>query len=732
VTVPELKQSVQALCPEISPRLIEDFLVRIGEDYLAAFSAEVIATHIRMASALDDDHRVKVHINRPGEGEFDITIVGFDYLAQFSLFCGLLSAFGLDIRTGDIYSFSKQSRSSKVVDIFRVALKPGEVFDEAKQDEFERELQTLANLLAQGSVDEARARLNRFLTERIEGMNEELSGLLSPIELTFDNQTSPSWTVMGVRSPDTFAFLYAVSNALSMRGVYINRVKISNVSGQTRDEFFITNRWGSKIAEGLEQERLRTAVGMIKQFTHFLTDAPDPAKAMRHFDQFLDKIVEIGEDEFPDRTISLLAGSEGMSKLAHLLGSSDYLWNDFLRIHFRELLPMIEAPPDVPGKRALQQELRATMDSAPVDDRKAIFNAFKDRELFLIDVQHLLQPDATLDEFSRALTDLADVVVEEAARIGYLTLAEKLGNPRRAFSILALGKFGGREMGYASDLELMFIHDVSGGERKPDREQPASDGGSQDFFEALAHFIVDFIETRDKGIFHIDLRLRPYGDAGTWSTSIDQFTKYYRVGGEAAPFERQALIKLRWCAGDEDLGRRVEAQRDAFTYSGERWDWEDALHMRRRQMHELVKPGQVNVKYSAGGIIDIEYAVQYLQLLNGKEHPEVRVPTTLEALDQLRRLQIVRESDYRLLHSSYLFLRNLIDALRIVRGDASDLVLPDESSDEFKSLARRLGYRNRDRAKSASLLAADIHETMKRANAYFQARFERIVSESDG
>ena len=141
-------------------------------------------------------------------------------------------------------------------------------------------------------------------------------------------------------------------------------------------------------------------------------------------------------------------------------------------------------------------------------------------------------------------------------------------------------------------------------------------------------------------------------------------------------------------------------------------------------MKELVKPRDVNVKYSAGGLIDIEYAVQYLQLLNGKEHPEIRVPTTLEALSHLRRLQIVRESDYRLLHSSYLFLRNVIDALRIVRGDASELVLPDESTDEFKSLARRMGYREKDRVKSAARLAADIRESMEAAHAYFLTRFE--------
>jgi glutamate-ammonia-ligase adenylyltransferase len=711
VTVPELKQTVLSMCPDISRRLLDDFLVRMGEDYLATFPPGAIATHVRMVAALDEDQRVKVRIHPLGESEFEITIVGFDYLAQFSLFCGLLSAFGLDIRTGDIYSFSKQSLSSKVVDVFSVALKPGETFEETKQREFEQELQKLAHLLAEGSTDEARSRLNRFLTERIEGMQEELRGLLSPVALTFDNDRSAEWTVMEVRSEDTFAFLYAVSNALSMRSIYINKVKIRNAAGQTRDQFFIANRWGKKITDNLEQERLRMAVGMIKQFTHFLTEAPDPAKAMRHFDQFLDKIVEIGEDQLSDRTISLLASSEGMSKLAHLLGSSDYLWNDFLRVHFMELIPIIEAASVVPGKDAMQRELRSALERTSIEDRKAVLNAFKDRQLFLIDVRHLLQPDAALHDFSRALTDLAEVVIGEAARMAYADLSEKLGRPNSAFSILALGKFGGREMGYGSDLELMFVH---------------SEGANNDFFEALAHRVVDFIETQDKGIFHIDLRLRPHGDAGTWSASFDQFRKYYSANGGAAPFERQALIKLRWCAGDEELGRRVEAQRDAFTYSGERWDWENALHMRRRQMEELVKPGQVNVKYSAGGIVDIEYAVQYLQLLNGKEHPEVRVPTTLEALDRLRRLQIVREGDYRLLHSSYLFLRNLIDALRIVRGDASDLVLPDESSEEFKSLARRLGYRKRDRAKSAVLLAEDIQETMKQAHAYFVARFDAL------
>jgi glutamate-ammonia-ligase adenylyltransferase len=451
---------------------------------------------------------------------------------------------------------------------------------------------------------------------------------------------------------------------------------------------------------------------MIKQFTRFITEAPDPARAMQHFDQFFDKLEEIEEDKLLKRTLSLLDNAERMRRLAHLLGSSDYLWDSFLQIHFTELTPMIEADSKPADKATMQRELRAVLEQADEDKRREVLNAYKDRKLFLIDVQHLLQPEATLLDFSRSLTDLGEVVVGEAARMAHERLVERFRKSTRRkspgeFAIFGLGKFGGREMGYASDLELLFVHD-----------------GDSEFFSALAHQVVDFIETRDKGIFHIDLRLRPHGDAGAWSTSFEQFTKYYSIDGDAAPFERQALIRLRWCAGDENLGRRVEAHRDSFTYGGQAWDWQDALHLRQRQMKELVKPGDVNVKYSAGGIIDIEYAVQYLQLLNGKEHPEIRVPTTLEALGHLRRLQIVRESDYRLLHSSYLFLRNVIDALRIVRGDASDLVLPDESTDEFKSLARRMGYREKDRVKSAARFATDIQESMEAAHAYFLTRFE--------
>jgi glutamate-ammonia-ligase adenylyltransferase len=757
----ESKQAIESLCPEVSKEVIQAFFDRMDEDYFATFSAEEISTHIKMSCALDAERPAQCLITprgprefrEPGEqgqlDEFDIVIVGLDYLSEFSIFCGLLSAFGLDIRAGNVYSFARrdsgetfshlrrramrgkalQSSTRKIVDVFNTRLRPGESFDEAKRREFEQELQRLVRMLASGSPERARERLDRFLTERIEKMNEPLTGLLSDVEVRFDNGLSSDWTVMDAHSEDAFAFLYAFSNALSIRGVYIHKVEIRSVGQEARDRFFIADRRLRKIEEEREQERLRTTVALIKRFTRFLPEAPDPAKAMRHFDQFLDKVAE---ERIPDPMVSFFAGREGMNLLAHLLGSSDFLWDDFLSVRFKDLLPILEDFTKTelrPGKTSLRQQLAGCLSGTHTfEEKKETFNRFKDGQVFLIDVKHLIDPQVTLMDFSQALTDLAEVALDEAAGICYERLVETHGEPARAdgstapFTICGLGKFGGREMGYASDLEVLFVHDGPGRTRG---SKPVDNGL---FFERLAQQVVEFVEAREKGVFHIDLRLRPHGKAGALATPFERLANYYSKNGEAAPFERQALIKLRWVAGDETLGRRVEECRDGFTYSGEPWDRENAMRLRRRQAEELVKPGRINVKYSRGGIIDIEYAAQYLQLIHGKDHPELRVTGTLEALDRLRGLNLISETESGMLRAAYLFLRTLIDALRIVRGDASDLDLPEEGSDEFKSLARRLGYRERDWKTCAAALATDIHRWMKAVNSYYVERFQDICN----
>jgi glutamate-ammonia-ligase adenylyltransferase len=235
--------------------------------------------------------------------------------------------------------------------------------------------------------------------------------------------------------------------------------------------------------------------------------------------------------------------------------------------------------------------------------------------------------------------------------------------------------------------------------------------------------IVGEIDARQDGIFHVDLRLRPHGGKGALASPLGALRDYYRAGGGAAPFERQALIKLRFVAGDEALGREVLALRDAFVWSGEPWDREDALRLRERQARELVSPGRFNVKLSRGGMVEVEYAVQYLQIQHGRAHPELRTPQTLQALGVLRDLGLLSPAEHDDLRESYLFSRRLADALRMVRGNARDLVLPLEDSEDFRFLARRLGYGRAHWHEGARALAADVARHRDRVASFFDRRF---------
>lgn len=183
------------------------------------------------------------------------------------------------------------------------------------------------------------------------------------------------------------------------------------------------------------------------------------------------------------------------------------------------------------------------------------------------------------------------------------------------------------------------------------------------------------------------------------------------------------MTKLRAVAGDHTLGRLVEAHRDAYVYSGVPWDLQTATDLRRQQMKELVEPGQVNVKYSPGGLIDIEYAVQYLQIMHGQHRVSLHSPNTMEALTALIEADLVSPQEGGRLAKAYVFIRTLIDGLRMVRGHAKDLVLPPSDSDDFVFLARRLGYTAEDWQAGAKHLQSDIEQHMSGTKKSFERKF---------
>jgi glutamate-ammonia-ligase adenylyltransferase len=243
-------------------------------------------------------------------------------------------------------------------------------------------------------------------------------------------------------------------------------------------------------------------------------------------------------------------------------------------------------------------------------------------------------------------------------------------------------------LGLASDIELMFLYAGSGQTTGPRVI------GASEFFEKLVVEMVRSVRARREGIFEIDLQLRPYGKAGSLAVSVEAFRRYYSPGGPAWPYERQALVRLRPISGDAALGHEVVGLRDAFVYSGESFDLAAMRAMRERQLRHLVTPGTLNAKYSRGGLADLEYSVQALQITHGHTDPPLRVPNTSDAMSALHNAGIVSGENIARLSEAHLFLEQLINALRVVRGNSKDLTVPPQESDEFAYLARRLGYGN--------------------------------------
>jgi glutamate-ammonia-ligase adenylyltransferase len=243
------------------------------------------------------------------------------------------------------------------------------------------------------------------------------------------------------------------------------------------------------------------------------------------------------------------------------------LWETFLKSRHEELFPLL-ANAEQLSRRECREALRLDLEnqsgSAVGAAAWAVLNDFKDRHLFRIDMRHVLGHCRPFGAFSQELTELAELIVCRAFELAWTELTATHGTPRSSntqarsmWMAGALGKFGGVEMGFASDLELLLVYEAAG----------QTDGGSvisnAEFFDRLIRLVESGIRAPQDGIFHVDLRMRPYGQAGPGAVMLSDFREYYREGGPAWPYEKQALVRLRSIAGRwlrTQLGRRFTSR----------------------------------------------------------------------------------------------------------------------------------------------------------------------------
>jgi glutamate-ammonia-ligase adenylyltransferase len=691
-------------------------LDRMAPSYAETYSADEIARHAELAGRLGGENLVEVD-TVPGQGgEWKVTIVAYDFPGELSILTGLLFVHGLDILSGEAFTYeplehpSEKGRRAaadtrrKIVDVFRV--RPVRLEQEASVVwlRYSEDLTTLLQMLRNGQRAEAQSDLTRRVAGILQDTDLMQSGqfvpALYPIEIQVDNEVSEKHTLLRIGSPDTFGFLYEFTNALALNRVYIDRVVIETVGNRVQDTLFVTDEQGRKIVDEEKQRELRAASVLIKHFTHLLPFSPNPESAIVHFRDFIDQLFR--RPNWPDELASL-ERQEVLQALARVLGVSDFLWDDFLRMQYTNLFPVVKDVDALASAKSLAQlqvELaevlaRVHAGAQPPDVNAPwilALNDWKDREMFRIDMRHILGHTREFWDFAAELTDLGEVMANTTFHLCHEDLRLVYGAPMREdglpceMCVVALGKFGGKELGFASDIELMFIFEGLGATAGPRVISAA------EFYEKLVEYYVKATRARREGIFEIDLQLRPYGKAGSLAVSLESFRRYFVPGGPAWAYERQALTRMRTVAGNQELGRKIEGLRDEFVYLGETFDTTAMRAMRERQLRHLVTGGKFNLKYSLGGLVDVEYLVQGLQIMHGAENPAVRQTNTREAMSALAKAGVLSEDDHTRLRKAHTFLRWFIDSLRVVRGNAKDVTVPAEGSEEFTYLARRLKY----------------------------------------
>ncbi|MGC9349371.1 MAG: glutamine synthetase adenylyltransferase [Anaerolineae bacterium] len=681
---------------------------RMDASYAAVFTPEEIRHHATAASRLNRYHLIEVKAIPQDEARWSVTIVGYDYPGELSLICGLLFVYGFSIEDGHVFTYEpteeEDRRAShshgrrKIVDTFTVREVEKQA-DATTWQAYEDELSSLLEMMQRGEAREARGTLAKRAASAFQEQSE-IEPTLYPVEITIDNATSRHYTILHISAPDTLGFLYELTNALAYTHIYIARMNVESVGNRAQDTLYVTDANGRKITSEDKQRELRAATVLIKHFTHLLPRTPDPETALLHFREFISQLFR--QPDWPDE-LATLENPEVLNALARLLGVSEFLWDDFLRMQHANLFPVVRDMDALETKKTrpeLQEELEAELavvharPEPPIPEapwRKTL-NDFKDREMFRIDMRHILGHTKEFWDFSEELTSLAEVVVNAAYHLCHEDLRAQFGTPLQEdgavseMSVCALGKCGGRELGFASDIELMFIYSGNGETTGPEVITTA------EFYETVVQQFLQAIRAKREGIFEIDLQLRPYGKSGSMAVSLEAFRRYFAPDGPAWAYERQALVKLRPIAGNIGLGEEIVKLRDQYVYHGQPFDVTAMRAMRERQIRHLVTGGTFNAKYSPGGLVDVEYLVQALQITHGGSRPALRLTNIRRAMAALAAAGVLSDGDYTQLHKAHTFLRWLIDGLRMVRGNARDLTVPPVDGEAFAFLAKRMRY----------------------------------------
>jgi glutamate-ammonia-ligase adenylyltransferase len=476
---------------------------------------------------------------------------------------------------------------------------------------------------------------------------------------------------------------------------------------------------------------------ILGELLAILAQTADPDQGLNHWERFLQAGLNRSQ---------LLDYLGGNPRMLHLLctifGNSPSMAQTLIR---DPLLVYWLAEQQVLTRRPSREMLAASLRMMLANVKAAelqldALRRFRRRETLRIGVRDLLKLE-NVQETTAALTDLACVLIQAAYEIADAGLREQHGRPTHkdsrgravetGFAVIAMGKLGGGELNFSSDVDVLFVYASENGATAPAGRAGAKESGrvisNEEYFERLARAVTKALAdvTQEGHVFRVDLRLRAEGTSGQLARSLDRYEQYYRKRGEQ--WERMALLKAWPVAGDPSVGRAFLKRIDSFVF--DRAGSEPAAVIAQvkavKDMIDAKMAGRGqerrNVKLGRGGIREIEFIVQAAQILHGGAQPDLRDRSTMGALERLARHKFLSPGDKAALEKAYVFLRDVEHKLQMVH-DLQTHALP-ESPDELARCAIRLGYRAEDRRTAGRKFLSDHRRHRANVHRIFEHLF---------
>lgn len=471
---------------------------------------------------------------------------------------------------------------------------------------------------------------------------------------------------------------------------------------------------------------------MIEVLLDSLSGSPDPDQALNYFERFsrvtLNKVNLLSYLKDSPYTVSLLI---------KVFGSSPFMAEVLIRYpHYLYWISESRTLQEKRSKNTLTREISNSLKNLKTKQKQIeMLCIFKHKELLRIGVRDLLKK-ASVEETTSALSDLAEVIIGQVLRISSAALKKRYGLPllkrsprgkmRTGFTILAMGKLGGGELNFCSDVDLLYLHASDRGKTSGIHSVgKTSIILNAEYFMRLSQEITTTLSgmTNKGSLYRVDLRLRPEGSAGEITCSLKRYQEYYAKRGET--WEKLALLKAWPAAGDRRLGKKFLETVSRFIYrrpfSSENMEEIKTIKEGINRKIEARGKNHLNVKLGIGGIREVEFIVQALQMVYGKNDPQIRERRTLRALRKLYRKKILSPETFRHLTDGYLFLRDVENKLQMV-DERQTHSLP-ENPDALQICALRLQYRDEKNRTAAEHFLKDFRFHTEKIHYLFRDFF---------